>query len=169
MERGTDDDGTPEHYDGNWGAYIMAPYTTFAKANAENRILKSTAAKELIMEGGRVKGVKAMMADGTPVTVVCSAVWLTCLQPLSQTPSPTIRSSRGQWPRMPFFSPSCPSWMTRSHIIGHHQEQQKWSLSYNGTMRSSPWRSRPRRISAATASLSISRHTVPAIACVFLC
>ena len=63
----TDDDGTPEHYDGNWGAYIMAPYTTFAKANAENRILKSTAAKELIMEGGRVKGVKAMMADGTPV------------------------------------------------------------------------------------------------------
>ena len=58
---------------------------------------------------------------------------------------------------------------TRSHIIGHHQEQQKWSLSYNGTMRSSPWRSRPRRISAATASLSISRHTVPAIACVFLC
>lgn len=64
----TDGDGTPEHYDGNWGAYIMAPYTTFAKANAENRILKSTAAKELIMEGGRVKGVKAMMADGTPVT-----------------------------------------------------------------------------------------------------
>ena len=63
----TDDDGTPEHYDGNWGAYIMAPYTTFAKANKENRILKSTAAKELIMEGGRVKGVKAMMADGTPV------------------------------------------------------------------------------------------------------
>lgn len=64
----TDGDGTPEHYDGNWGAYIMAPYTTFAKANAENRILKSTAAKELIMEGGCVKGVKAVMADGTHVT-----------------------------------------------------------------------------------------------------
>ena len=64
----TDGDGTPEHYDGNWGAYIMAPYTTFAKANAENRILKSTAAKELIMEGGHVKGVKAVMADGTQVT-----------------------------------------------------------------------------------------------------
>ena len=64
----TDGDGTPEHYDGNWGAYIMAPYTTFAKANKENRILKSTAAKELIMEGGRVKGVRAVMADGTPVT-----------------------------------------------------------------------------------------------------
>ena len=64
----TDGDGTPEHYDGNWGAYIMAPYTTFAKANAENRILKSTAAKELIVEGGQVKGVKAAMADGTPVT-----------------------------------------------------------------------------------------------------
>ena len=64
----TDGDGTPEHYDGNWGAYIMAPYTTFAKANEENRILKSTTAKELIMEDGRVKGVKAVMDDGTPVT-----------------------------------------------------------------------------------------------------
>ena len=64
----TDGDGTPEHYDGNWGAYIMAPYTTFIKANKENRILKSTAAKELIEEGGHVKGVKAEMADGTPVT-----------------------------------------------------------------------------------------------------
>ena len=64
----TDGDGTPEHYDGNWGAYIMAPYTTFAKANKENRILKSTTAKELIVEDGRVKGVKAVMDDGTPVT-----------------------------------------------------------------------------------------------------
>ena len=64
----TDGDGTPEHYDGNWGAYIMAPYTTFIKANKENRVLKSTAAKELIEEGGHVKGVKAVMADGTPVT-----------------------------------------------------------------------------------------------------
>jgi fumarate reductase flavoprotein subunit len=64
----TDGDGTPEHYDGNWGAYIMAPYTTFAKANKENRILKSTTARELIEEGGCVKGVKAVMDDGTPVT-----------------------------------------------------------------------------------------------------
>lgn len=64
----TDGDGTPEHYDGNWGAYIMAPYTTFIRANKENRVLKSTAAKELIEEGGRVRGVKAVMADGTPVT-----------------------------------------------------------------------------------------------------
>ena len=64
----TDGDGTPEHYDGNWGAYIMAPYTTFIRASKENCILKSTAAKELIEEGGRVRGVKAVMADGTPVT-----------------------------------------------------------------------------------------------------
>ena len=66
----TDGDGTPEHYDGNWGAYIMAPFTTFIRANKENRILKSTSARELIEEGGRVKGVKAVMADGTPVTVL---------------------------------------------------------------------------------------------------
>ena len=66
----TDGDGTPEHYDGNWGAYIMAPFTTFIRANKENRILKSTSARELIDEGGRVKGVKAVMADGTPVTAL---------------------------------------------------------------------------------------------------
>ena len=66
----TDGDGTPEHYDGNWGAYIMAPFTTFIRANKENRILKSTSARELIEEGGRVKGVKAVMADGTPVTAL---------------------------------------------------------------------------------------------------
>lgn len=64
----TDDDGTPEHYDGNWGAYIMAPYTMFINSNKENRVMKSTTARELIEEGGRVKGVKAMMVDGTPVT-----------------------------------------------------------------------------------------------------
>ena len=64
----TDGDGTQEHYDGNWGAYIMAPYNTFIHANKENRLMTSTAARDLIVEGGRVKGVKAVMADGTPVT-----------------------------------------------------------------------------------------------------
>ena len=64
----TDGDGTPEHYDGNWGAYVMAPYTAFAKANKQNCLLKSTSATKLIEGDGRVKGVKAVMADGTPVT-----------------------------------------------------------------------------------------------------
>jgi fumarate reductase flavoprotein subunit len=64
----TDGDGVTEHYDGNLGAYIMAPYTTFIQANPENRVLKSTAARELIMRRGRVRGVKALMDDGTPVT-----------------------------------------------------------------------------------------------------
>ena len=64
----TDGDGVAEHYDGNLGAYIMAPYTTFIQASPENRILKSTAARELIMRRGRVQGVKALMDDGTPVT-----------------------------------------------------------------------------------------------------
>lgn len=64
----TDGDGTAEHYDGNWGAYIMAPYTTFIRANKANRIMKETTAKELIEEKGRVKGVKAQMDDGTEVT-----------------------------------------------------------------------------------------------------
>ena len=64
----TDVDGTTEHYDGNWGAYIMAPYTAFISANKENRLMKSTKAKELIFENGRVTGVTARMADGTDVT-----------------------------------------------------------------------------------------------------
>ena len=64
----TDGDGTTEHYDGNWGAYIMAPYTAFISANKENRLMKSTTAKDLIVENGRVTGVTARMADGTDVT-----------------------------------------------------------------------------------------------------
>ena len=64
----TDGDGQTEHYENNWGAYIMAPYTVFIKANPENRIMKSTTAQELIEEKGRVKGVKALMDDGTKVT-----------------------------------------------------------------------------------------------------
>lgn len=64
----TDGDGVTEHYDGNWGAYVMAPYTTFIRANKENRVMKETTAKELIEEKGQVKGVKAQMEDGTEVT-----------------------------------------------------------------------------------------------------
>ena len=64
----TDGDGTTEHYDGNWGAYILAPYTAFIRANKENRLMKATTAKDLIVENGRVTGVTARMADGTNVT-----------------------------------------------------------------------------------------------------
>lgn len=64
----TDGDGKPEHYDGNWGAYIMAPYNAFVKANQKNQVLKSTTAYELIMDGNRVTGVHAQRQDGTKVT-----------------------------------------------------------------------------------------------------
>jgi fumarate reductase flavoprotein subunit len=60
--------GTTEHYDGNWGAYIMAPYVAFIHANKENRLMKSTTAQDLIVENGRVTGVKALVDDGTKVT-----------------------------------------------------------------------------------------------------
>jgi len=63
----TDGDGKKEHYDGNWGAYIMAPYTAFINANKENRLMKATTAKDLIYENGRVTGVTARMDDGTDV------------------------------------------------------------------------------------------------------
>jgi hypothetical protein len=122
-------------------------------------------------DAGMIYRIFSISKPGMPLSAyeACSAVWLTCLQPLSQTPSPTIRSSREQWPKMPFCSPSCPLWIIRSLIIGRHQEQQKWSSSYNGMMRLSLWRSKLKRISAAAASLSISRHIPLAIACVSLC
>ena len=63
----TDGDGEPELYEGNWGAYVMAPYHTFIKANPKNKVLTSTTAYELIMDGDRVTGVKAERQDGTKV------------------------------------------------------------------------------------------------------
>ena len=67
-----DDDGTPEHYEGNWGAYFMAPYHVFIKANPKNQILKSTSAYELITKDNRVVGVKAQRQDGSKVTAHAS-------------------------------------------------------------------------------------------------
>ena len=63
----TDGDGEPELYEGNWGAYVMAPYHTFIKANPKNKVLTSTTAYELIMDGDRVTGVKAERQNGTKV------------------------------------------------------------------------------------------------------
>jgi fumarate reductase flavoprotein subunit len=63
-----DGDGKTEEYPGRWGAYFVAPLHEFFKANKANHIMLSTTAKELIKEGGRVVGVKAVRFDGTPVT-----------------------------------------------------------------------------------------------------
>ena len=63
-----DGDGTPEEYKGRWGSYFMAPMTTFLDSNDKNQIMTRTTAEELIVEDGRVTGVKATMYDGTSVT-----------------------------------------------------------------------------------------------------
>ncbi len=63
-----DGDGTPEEYKGRWGSYFMAPMTTFLQSNDKNQIMTRTTADELIVEDGRVTGVKATMYDGTEVT-----------------------------------------------------------------------------------------------------
>ena len=63
----SDGDGKKETYQGNWGAYVMAPLSVVNNADEHNRIMKETSAGELIFENGRVTGVKAKMADGTPV------------------------------------------------------------------------------------------------------
>lgn len=63
----TDGDGEPELYKGNWGAYVMAPYHAFTKANPKNQVLTSTTAYELIMDGKRVAGVKAERQNGAKV------------------------------------------------------------------------------------------------------
>lgn len=63
----TNGDGKKEFYAKNWGAYVMAPLTHMLRANKHNKVIKSTTAKNLIMEKGRVAGVKGVMEDGTPV------------------------------------------------------------------------------------------------------
>lgn len=57
-----DDDATY-----NWDLYFKVPYQTIQKANSENKLLARTTAEELIVEHGRVTGVKATRYDGTPV------------------------------------------------------------------------------------------------------
>lgn len=55
---------------GRWGTYFAAPMNTVLKTAAtadQNKIMVRTNAEELIVEDGRVTGVKATMWDGTPV------------------------------------------------------------------------------------------------------
>ncbi len=56
-------------YETKWGTYFKVPENTMRKANAKNDILYRTTAEELIVENGKVTGVKATQYDGTPVTV----------------------------------------------------------------------------------------------------
>jgi fumarate reductase flavoprotein subunit len=62
-----DGDGKKEFYEKNWGVYVMAPLTRMLSANEHNQVLRSTTAKNLIIEKGRVTGVEGAMDDGTPV------------------------------------------------------------------------------------------------------
>ena len=60
-----------ENYPGRWGTYFKAPMNTLLKtaSTAEsNKIMLRTTAEELIVENGKVTGVKATKYDGTPVT-----------------------------------------------------------------------------------------------------
>ena len=66
-----DDDGDGKNETGQWGAYFAPPKRTLLKTSptaASNKIMLRTDAKELIIENGRVTGVKAVMFDGTEVT-----------------------------------------------------------------------------------------------------
>ena len=62
-----DGDGEPEM--GRWGSYFAAPMKTLYEANEANDIMVRTTATDLIVEDGRVTGVKAVGFDGTEVTV----------------------------------------------------------------------------------------------------
>ena len=62
-----DGDGKKEFYASKWGAYVMAPLTRMLSANKHNKVIKSATAKTLIMDKGRVTGVKGVMDDGTIV------------------------------------------------------------------------------------------------------
>ena len=57
-------------YPGRWGTYFQAPINTILNTSAtaaSNKIMTRTTAEELIVEDGRVTGVKGAMYDGTPV------------------------------------------------------------------------------------------------------
>ena len=62
-----DGDGEPEM--GRWGSYFAAPMKTLYESNEKNSIMLRTTATDLIVEDGRVTGVKAVHYDGTEVTV----------------------------------------------------------------------------------------------------
>ena len=53
--------------DGNWGTYFIGPVATIT-ANEANKIMLRTTATDLIVQDGRVVGVKAVRYDGTEVT-----------------------------------------------------------------------------------------------------
>ncbi len=58
-------------YPGRWGTYFMAPKNTLLNTSPtaeQNKIMVRTDAESLIVEDGRVTGVKAKMFDGTEVT-----------------------------------------------------------------------------------------------------
>ncbi len=52
---------------GRWGAYFVAPMSTVT-SNPANKVMLRTTANELIVEDGKVTGVKATRYDGTKVT-----------------------------------------------------------------------------------------------------
>ncbi len=62
-----DGDGVKESYGGRWGSYFVAPLTAFLNANKENTVARRVTANELIVEDGRVTGVKGTSFDGTPM------------------------------------------------------------------------------------------------------
>ncbi len=64
----TDGDGATETYGGRWGTYFVAPMTAYLNANEENELMLRTTAESLIVEDGKVTGVKAVKYDGTEVT-----------------------------------------------------------------------------------------------------
>lgn len=64
----TDGDGTAESYPGRWGTYFMAPMTAYLNADEANELMLRTTAKSLIVEDGKVTGVRAVRYDGTEVT-----------------------------------------------------------------------------------------------------
>ncbi len=61
-------DGDGEMEMGRWGSYFAAPMKTLYESNEKNNIMTRTTATDLIVEDGRVTGVKAVHYDGTEVT-----------------------------------------------------------------------------------------------------
>lgn len=60
--------GQDKSFEGNEGAYVMAPYSAFINADSHNTLMTMTSARNLIVREGRVVGVNAVCSDSTKVT-----------------------------------------------------------------------------------------------------
>ena len=103
-----------------------------------------------------------------PATAACSDGWLTFQATSLWIPLPIIQNSRVHWQKTQSYSRSCRWWKDKHPIIGRRKARQRWSLSFNGKMKSFLSRWRPRIASVEEASRCTTKNTIQKAASVSL-